>query len=66
MFRWSDLCDCMFTDALGPLAAQVKRSQSQGSDRGENGEEPASPSDPNVHPPLNQGVVWGPLVSVGG
>ena len=46
------------------LAAQVKRSQSQGSDRAENGEEPASPLDPNVHPPLNQGVVWGPLVRV--
>jgi hypothetical protein len=43
---------------------QIKRDQSQGSDKGENGEEPISPTDPNVHPPLNQGVVWGPLVRV--
>ena len=45
-----------------PCVTQIKREQSQGSERGENGEEPVSPTDPNVHPPLNQSVVWGPLV----
>ena len=28
----------------------------------DDGEEPMSPANPNVHPPLNTGVVWGPLV----
>lgn len=52
--------------AMALFAAQIKREQSQGSERGEDGEEPVSPADPNVHPPLNQSVVWGPLVRLCG
>lgn len=29
---------------------------------GQEREQPESPGDPNIHPPLNQSVVWGPLV----
>jgi hypothetical protein len=60
--RCGGLCCRLCDGSRVASAAQIKREQSQGSERGENGEEPVSPTDPNVHPPLNQSVVWGPLV----
>eukprot|EP00208_Stichococcus_sp_RCC1054_P002385 CAMPEP_0206140458 /NCGR_PEP_ID=MMETSP1473-20131121/9531_1 /ASSEMBLY_ACC=CAM_ASM_001109 /TAXON_ID=1461547 /ORGANISM="Stichococcus sp, Strain RCC1054" /LENGTH=615 /DNA_ID=CAMNT_0053534611 /DNA_START=553 /DNA_END=2400 /DNA_ORIENTATION=+ len=45
------------TPAKGDGEASGRAGSQSGSDN-----EPVSPSNPNVHPPLTTGVVWGPLV----
>ena len=42
-------------------SGQVRDGSASGGARPD-AEQPESPQDPNVHPPLNAGVVWGPLV----
>lgn len=47
--------------SVTPAKADRKNDEDRQEDEGE-GDEPTSPDNPNIHPPLNSDVVWGPLV----